>query len=349
MFNKIKLAIAKAAPMLFTAYAIVEEPDEVAVEAPAETEEQETPVEKPSVTDNVKKVASTVTKIFMETVPVKEETPMDLASQVIDSAFTATVQATITGAVAMFTAKHRWPMRAVYGIVAFASASMLANKWKDEIVHPKTTEYMAKGLQALGLSHTDPEFQIAAANLYRPDATAEEKQSAFAVVLGSAFPTAKDARIASEACDHDRDKLIDMAERIVIAKGLEEAKFYTEFLSKPFVEQKWFVKTKNWFKKMKEPFADPEVRHSISKMLRGLGFGLCLTCVATLAAGPAWPIVFFTGLAASCGLMASEMTDNKVKKVRNFLAGAAIYIAEIVISFDIIKSFTAAKESVCNA
>lgn len=273
MFNKIKLAIAKAAPMLFTAYAIVEEPEEVAVDATSETEEQETQVEKPSVTDSAKKVASTVTKIFMETVPVKEETPLNLASQIVDVAFTTTAQAAITGAVAAFTANRPRPMRAVYSIVAFAVASMLANKWKDEFVHPKTAEYMTNGLRELGFQHTDSEFRTAVMELSDPDRTDVENKSAFAVILGSAFPTAKEAMIASEMCDHDKDKLTEMAVNVVAAKSLEKSKFYTEFLNKPFVEQKWFVKAKNWFKKVKESFADRE-RTSVKKYPTAAKFGI---------------------------------------------------------------------------
>lgn len=301
------------------------------------------------VTKKVKDTAKFVGKIFVEVVPVNEETPIDLASQVIDAAVTSANSAMFAGAAAMVTAKYSLPIQLVSGLIAFFAATKVTDKWKKEIIHPAVEGYKGKLKTVCAAQHIDPEINMAFETLVRDGATQDECLEAVNTIMDAAYPTDEEQNEVFMMCKGNVGKMINMASEVIEAKALEENKFYTEFLNKPFVEQKWFVKVKNWCKKIKESFADSEVRHTLSKMLRGLGIGLCLTGIATLNAGPAWPIVFLTGLAASCGLMASGMADSKVEKIRNFLAGAAIYIAEIVISFDIIKLFTAAKESACNA
>lgn len=322
MFDNIKMAIAKAAPRFCYVEEVEPDTDDV-FEEDVEDEEESC-----SVTDIVKDVAkkaktyaTTVAKIFVEVVPVNEETPLDLASQAVDAAFTAAGEAIVIGAATVFTAQYSLPIRVLSGIVASITAAKAAEKWKHDIIHPVVEGYKGKLKTVCAAQHIDPEINMAFETLVRDGATQDECLEAVNTIMDAAYSTDEEQNEVFRMCRGNVGEMVMMASEVIEAKALEENKFYTEFLSKPFVEQKWFVKAKNWFKKMKEPFADPENREVAQKAIRTYAFGVGLTAVAASVAGPAWFTVFFGGIVVTCCIGVSEivakMIDMKKESVCN--------------------------------
>lgn len=160
------------------------------------------------------------------------------------------------GAAAMVTAKYSLPIQLVSSLIAFFAATKVTDKWKKEIIHPAVEGYKGVMIRALAQPHVDPEFQAALATLEHEGASDEEYHSAINTVISTAFPTAKEYHEALVACDGDYHAVFDLAITTVTAKALEENKFYTEFLNKPFVEQKWFVKVKDYVKNFVDSMKD---------------------------------------------------------------------------------------------
>lgn len=206
------------------------------------------------ITKKAKNYATNFAKIFVEVVPVNEETPLDLASQAVDAAFTAAGEAIVIGAATMFTAQYSLPVRAVSGIVASIAAAKAAEKWKNDIIHPVVEGYKGKLKTVCAAQHIDPEINMAFETLIRDGATQDECLEAVNTIMDAAYPTDDEQNEVFRMCRGNVGEMVMMASEVIEAKALEENKFYTEFLNKPFVEQKWFVKAKNWFKKMKETF-----------------------------------------------------------------------------------------------
>lgn len=226
------------------------------------------------VAKKAKKYATNFAKIFVEVIPVNEETPLDLASQAVDAAFTAAGEAIVIGAANVFTAQYSLPIRALSNVVAFIAASKAAEKWKHDIIHPMVEGYKGQLRNLCCGQHIDPEINAAFATMMRDDATQDECLEAVNTVMNAAYPTDEEQNEVFMMCKGNVGKMINMASEVIEAKALEENKFYTEFLNKPFVEQKWFVKAKNWCKKMKELFADRE-RTFVEKFPTATTCGIC--------------------------------------------------------------------------
>ena len=208
-----------------------------------------------NVTKKAKIYITTVAKIFVEVVPVNEETPLDLASQAIDAAFTSAGEAIVIGAATVFTAQYSLPIRVLSGVVASIAAAKAAEKWKHDIIHPVVEGYKGQLKTVCAAQHIPPEVNMAFETIIRDGATQEECLEAVNTIMDAAYSTDKEQNEVFVMCKGNVGKMINMASEIIEAKALEENKFYTEFLNKPFVEQKWFVKAKDWFKKTKETFA----------------------------------------------------------------------------------------------
>lgn len=207
------------------------------------------------VAKKAKTYATTVAKIFVEVVPVNEETPLELASQAIDAAFTAAGEAIVVGAATVFTAQYSLPIRVLSGIVASITAAKAAEKWKHDIIHPVVEGYKGKLKTVCAAQHIDPEINMAFETLVRDGATQEECLEAVNTIMDAAYATDEEQNEVFRMCRGNVGEMVMMASEVIEAKALEENKFYTEFLNKPFVEQKWFIKAKNWCKKTKETFA----------------------------------------------------------------------------------------------
>lgn len=256
MFDNIKKGLAKAAPWFCYVEEVQPAPDVVYEEYEEDDEETHsvTDIVK-DVTEKAKGLVKFVGKIFVEVVPVNEETPMDLASQAVDAAVTSAANAVVIGATTMFTAKYALPIRLVSGAVAMFTATQAAQKMKDCMVHPKVEEYKAKIKTVCAAQYIDPEFNVAVNNYFKDGATYEEKSEAVNTIVGAVYPTDDMQNRLFIDTNGDPDMMVAVCMEVMERRAIKKSKLYTEFLNKPFVEQKWFVKAKNWCKTTKERFS----------------------------------------------------------------------------------------------
>ena len=255
MFDNIKMGLAKAAPWFCYVEEVQPAPD-VVYEEYEEDEDESCSVTDmvKDVTEKAKGLVKFVGKIFVEVVPVNEETPMDLASQAVDFAVTSAANAGVIGATTMFTAQYALPIRLVSGAVATFTATQAAQKMKDCMVHPKVEEYKRQLKTWCAAQYIDPEFNVAVGNYFKDGATPEEKSEAVNTIVDAVYPTDDMQNRLFINANGDPDMMVAVCMEVMERRAIKKSKFYTEFLNKPFVEQKWFVKAKNWCKKMKETF-----------------------------------------------------------------------------------------------
>ena len=209
-----------------------------------------------NVAKNAKKYATTVAKIFVEVVPVNEETPLDLASQVIDAAITSANSAIFVGAATMFTAQYSLPIRVVSGIVAAITATKVTDKWKHDIIHPVVEGYKGKLKTVCAAQHIDPEFNVAVDKYFKDGATPEEKAEAVSAIVDAVYPTDDMQNRLFINANGDPDMMVAVCMEVMERRAIKKSKFYTEFLDKPFVEQKWFGKVKAWGESFVEAMRD---------------------------------------------------------------------------------------------
>lgn len=255
MFDNIKMGLAKAAPWFCYVEEVQPAPDVVYEEYEEDDDEScsVTDIAK-DVTEKAKELVKLVGKIFVEVVPVNEETPMDLVSQAADAAVTSATNAIFVGAATMFTAQYSLPIRLVSGAFAMFTATQAAQMMKDCMIHPKVEECKAKIKTWCAGQYIDPEFNVAVADYYKEDATPEEKAEAVSAIVDALYPTDDLQNQLFIAANGDPDVMIAICMGAMERRAIKKSKLYTEFLNKPFVEQKWFVKAKNRFKKMKVCF-----------------------------------------------------------------------------------------------